>query len=85
MNAKLINLEYLKSYMKKNQITESKLAKMIGVDYTTVYRIFRGHRNPGTKFIAGLLKSGLDIDYNKIFLSDMLPDGKTKNKSKSSA
>lgn len=74
----IINLDYLRKYMEKKGISEVKLAELIGVDYTTVYRIFKGDRNPGVKFIAGLMKSGLDIDFERIFLSKPLPDGKTK-------
>lgn len=69
----IINLDYLKKYMAEKGISEVKLAELIGVDYTTVYRVFKGDRNPGTKFIAGLIKSGLDIE--KIFLNNPLPDG----------
>lgn len=69
----IINLDYLRKYMEKEGISEVKLAELIGVDYTTVYRVFKGNRNPGTKFIAGLIKSGLDIE--KIFLNNPLPDG----------
>lgn len=71
----IINLDYLKKYMAEKGISEVKLAELIGVDYTTVYRVFKGNRNPGTKFIAGLIKSGLDIDFEKIFLNNPLPDG----------
>lgn len=71
----IINLDYLRKYMEKKGISEVKLAELIGVDYTTVYRVFKGDRNPGTKFIAGLIKSGLDIDFEKIFLNNPLPDG----------
>lgn len=77
-NNKIINLDYLKEFMKKNGLSEVKLAKLIGVDYSTVFRVFKGDRNPGTKFIAGLIQSGLDIDYDKIFLTAVLPSGKTK-------
>lgn len=72
--------------MEKKNISEVKLAKLIGVNYTTVYRVFKGDRNPGAKFITGLLKSGLDIDFDKIFLNTSLPGGKSKiTKSQSSA
>lgn len=71
----VINLDYLRKYMEKNGISEVKLAELIGVDYTTVYRVFKGDRNPGAKFIAGLIKSGLDIDFEEIFLNNPLPDG----------
>ena len=72
----IINLEYLREYMDKNNISQTELAKLIGVDYTTVYRIFRGDRRPGTKFISGLISGRLDIEYDKIFLNTALPTGK---------
>jgi transcriptional regulator with XRE-family HTH domain len=66
--------------MREKDISEVKLAKIIGVDYTTVYRVFKGDRNPGTKFIAGVLKSGLDIEYEEFFLNNPLPDGNKMSK-----
>ncbi len=69
MTDNAINLDYLKKYMEEKKISEAKLAKIIGVDYTTVYRIFKGDRNPGAKFITGLIKSGLDVDFKEIFLT----------------
>lgn len=40
----VINLDYLRKYMEKNGISEVKLAELIGVDYTTVYRVFKGDK-----------------------------------------
>lgn len=75
MDGSILNLEYLKEVMDAHMLSEVQLAKAIGVDYTTVYRVFRGDRNPGSKFIAGLVNSGLDIDLEKIFLIEPLPGG----------
>lgn len=72
---RLIDLEKLQKYMKENKISEVKLAKMIGVDYSHVYRVFRGKRRPGTKFIAGLINCGLGLEFKDIFLRKQLPDG----------
>lgn len=72
----IVDLDYLKGYMDKNNLSEYGLAKQIGVDYTMVYRVFRGERNPGPKFIAGLIRLGLDKD--KFFLPKPLPDGNNK-------
>lgn len=80
MGNNIVNLKYLKTFMEKNNISETRLARLIGVDYTTVYRVFKGDRNPGNKFISGLMKSGLDIDYGKFFLPSPLPGGKGKTK-----
>lgn len=62
----LIDLSKLSKYMKDNNISELELAKKLGVDYTTVYRVFRGSRKPGAKFVTGLFKSDIDT---KFFLS----------------
>lgn len=80
MSQGLIDLEYLKEFMDDKNISEVKLAQLIGVDYTTVYRVFRGDRNPGAKFISGLIKSNLDLDMGKIFLNNLLPAGNGGNK-----
>lgn len=64
---KSINLSKLKKYIEANNISEAELANMIGVDYTTVYRVFRGTRKPGAKFIIGLMNSNISLDYNEIF------------------
>lgn len=80
MEKGIIDLEYLKGYMEQKQISEVELAKLIGVDYTTVYRVFRGDRRPGAKFIAGLVSGRLDIEQDKIFLITPLPDGNGEEK-----
>jgi len=74
----IIDLRYLEKHMESKKISKSKLANLIGVDYVTVYRVFKKQRNPGTKFIAGLLNNNLDIDLQKIFLNTSLPNGKTQ-------
>lgn len=69
-NHNIVNLTYLKKYMKENNISQKSLAKTIGVDYTTVYRVFKGTRGVGSKFIAGLLNGKLDLDKEKIFIKN---------------
>lgn len=59
----LINLESLKNYMQKENISKQELSKIIGVNYTTVYRVFKGTRKPGMKFIIGLMNSNIDSKY----------------------
>ncbi|WP_432407963.1 helix-turn-helix domain-containing protein [Wukongibacter sp. M2B1] len=63
----LINVRKLKEYIDSNNISEIELANMIGVNYTTVYRVFRGIRKPGAKFIVGLINSEISLDYKDIF------------------
>ncbi|APM41360.1 helix-turn-helix domain-containing protein [Clostridium kluyveri] len=64
----LINLDKLRQYMKENNISKSELAEIIGVNYTTVYRIFKGTRKPGVKFISKLLSSNISLKHDEIFL-----------------
>ena len=71
----LINIPNLKAYMETNNISEIQLAKLLNVDYTTVYRVLRGTRKPGAKFIAGLVNGSIKLPYNDIFLEQPLPDG----------
>ncbi len=59
----LINLESLKDYMQKENISKQELSKIIGVNYTTVYRVFKGTRKPGMKFVIGLMNSNIDSKY----------------------
>jgi transcriptional regulator with XRE-family HTH domain len=68
MKNNIINLKYLEEYMIINKISQKELAKIIGVNYTTVYRVFKGDRNPGAKFIFGLLNGKLGIDKGKVFI-----------------
>lgn len=73
MMQELIDLKKLKKHMEENNITEYKLSKEIGVSYPMVYRVFRGQRNPGSKFISGLINSNIK---NEFFLTISLPSGK---------
>ena len=63
-----INLEKIKEYILKNNISETQFAKIIGVNYTPVYRVLRNQRKPGMKFILGVLKN-TDLKYDEIFLN----------------
>lgn len=71
----LINLERLKKYMEVNNISEPQFAKLINVDYSTVYRVLRGQRKPGAKFIAGLLNGNIKLNNDEFFLTRPLPSG----------
>lgn len=63
--------------MEENNLSEQKLADLIGVDYTMVYRVLRGKRNPGPKFVAGILKN-TKLNFNDIFFISNLPEGEKK-------
>lgn len=61
-----VNKEKLLKYMEENNLSEQELANLIGIDYTMVYRVLRDKRNPGPKFVAGILKN-TSLEFNDIF------------------
>ncbi len=72
----LVKTEFLRSYLKEKQLTESQFAETIGVAHSTVNRILNGKRNPGSKFIAGVLKNFSDLNFDLVFSYDRkLPKG----------
>lgn len=76
----VVKAAFLKKYLNDNDLSESKFAEMIGVAHSTVNRIFNGKRNPGSKFIAGVLKNFNDLNFDDVFTYESeLPKGKTKD------
>jgi transcriptional regulator with XRE-family HTH domain len=74
----VINEKKLKEYMSFKEWDERELAKRMGVDYVTVYRVFRGKRSPGNEFIAKLLKACEGAEFEQLFIFDkVLPKGDT--------
>lgn len=63
-----INEDNLRSFMNSNNWSEKELAKRMGVDYVTVYRVFRGQRSPGNEFIAKLLKVCEGVEFEQLFI-----------------
>ncbi|MGE8079063.1 helix-turn-helix transcriptional regulator [Peribacillus loiseleuriae] len=73
----LVRTEFLREYLKENDLSESKFAATIGVAHSTVNRVLNGKRNPGSKFIAGVLKNFCDLSFEKVFSYESeLPKGK---------
>lgn len=71
-----LNVEKVKQIMEKKEWDEKELAEQMGVPYVTVYRVFRGQRNPGNEFIAKLLNACEGSDFEELFiLDDVLPKG----------
>lgn len=67
----------LKNYLIKNGISEADFAKSIGVAHSTVNRVLNGKRNPGGKFISGVLSEYNDLSFEKVFIFQIeLPKGK---------
>lgn len=67
VNVILINLDFLQAYLKDKDISQSQFADAVGVTQTTVNRVMNGKRNPGGKFIAGVLKSFNDLSFDEVF------------------
>jgi|LSQX01.2.fsa_nt_gb transcriptional regulator with XRE-family HTH domain len=69
-----INLKNVKTFMGRESYSEIELSKAMGISYSYLFRVLRGDRKPGAKFIEGLLKAGMEP--NEIFLPSPLPNGK---------
>lgn len=79
----LVRTEFLRNYLTDNNLSESQFAETIGVAHSTVNRILNGKRNPGSKFIAGVLKNFNDLSFEIVFsYENELPKGNTENISK---
>ena len=70
-----IRKEKLKEYMIKNNLTQKDFANIIGVDHTMVCRVMREERNPGSKFVAGILKN-TEFQFEDIFFTSDLSGGR---------
>ncbi|MEK4921987.1 helix-turn-helix transcriptional regulator [Cytobacillus sp. FSL R5-0569] len=76
----IVKVNFLKKYLNDNNLSESKFAETIGVAHSTVNRIFNGKRNPGSKFIAGVLKNYTDLNFDSVFsYENELPKGNKKH------
>lgn len=72
-----VRTKVLRKYLKDNKLSEVQFAEMIGVAHSTVNRVLNGKRNPGSKFIAGVLKNFNDLNFEQIFsYNKELPKGK---------
>jgi transcriptional regulator with XRE-family HTH domain len=71
-----VNSDFLIKYLSANELSESQFAEKIGVAHSTVNRILNGKRNPGSKFIAGVLKNFSDLSFEQVFsYNRQLPRG----------
>lgn len=71
-----LNTIVLREYLKVNGISEAEFAKKIGVAHSTVNRVLNGKRNPGGKFISGVLKEFPELTFEKVFIFKLdLPKG----------
>ncbi|BDH60091.1 hypothetical protein MTP04_02210 [Lysinibacillus sp. PLM2] len=71
-----VRTSFLCDYLSENGLSESEFAKTIGVAHSTVNRVLNGKRNPGGKFIAGILLNYPDLTFEKVFTYEReLPKG----------
>ena len=71
-----LDSKVLRSYLTKNDISEAEFARKIGVAHSTVNRVLNGKRNPGGKFISGVLTEFKDLSFNEVFIFKVnLPKG----------
>lgn len=73
-----LKIEKLKEYMANNNMSEKEFAEKIGISYPEFYRILKGMRNPGAKFIASLLDACRDLKYDDVFYSVEVLEDKTR-------
>mgnify|MGYP000846986782 CR=1 FL=1 len=73
----LINLDNVKEFMDERDMSEQEFAKIMGITRSYLFRVLRGDRQPGRKFIEGLFRAGMVVD--DIFLTSPLPKGNTSN------
>lgn len=71
----IINLDNVRAFMKQRDYSEPELAKAMGIAYSYLFRVLRGKRQPGAKFIRGLLSAGMSP--TDIFSPSPLPKGST--------
>lgn len=58
---------FLQNYLSQNKLSEKEFAEIIGVAHSTVNRVLSGKRNPGSKFIAGVLLNFNDLSFDQVF------------------
>jgi len=72
----VVKVDFLRNYLFQKELSESRFAEVIGVAHSTVNRVLNGKRNPGSKFIAGVLKNFSDLSFEEVFsYESKLPKG----------
>lgn len=71
----LVNTKKVEEFMAKKCMTEPEFADAMGITYSYLFRVLRGKRQPGRKFIEGLFNAGMKAE--DIFLPPLLPKGNT--------
>ena len=71
-----IKVEKLEQLQRTANLSEIALAKKIGVNRTTIYRVKKGKSSPGEDFIAGILKAFPRVKFDELFfLGQVSPEG----------
>lgn len=68
-----IDLEKVRVFIQERKCTEQDFATAMGISYSYLYRVLRGERQGGVKFIAGLIKAGMNP--KEIFAASALTIG----------
>lgn len=71
-----IDLEKVRVFIRERKCTEQDFATAMGISYSYLYRVLRGERQGGGKFIAGLIKAGMNP--KEIFAANSLTFGKDR-------
>lgn len=69
-----INLKAVKIYMNDNNLSEQEMSLKMGISRSYLFRVLRGTRHAGGKFISGLIDAGMKLE--DIFLPEPFPKGK---------
>ena len=70
-----INRNFFLSFMEQNKVSENDLAQLIGISHSMLNRVLNGKRNPGSKFIAGVLKNCKVNFEDAFYFEESLPKG----------
>lgn len=71
-----VNLDRVQTFMRERNISEPALAKSMEISYSYLFRVLRGKRQAGGKFINGLISIGMKPE--EIFLPQALPKGNSE-------
>lgn len=63
-----LNVEALKNYMKEKGFTYSGLAREMGINRVSLYKVVNNKRGAGNEFIARLLHACSDLSFDDLFI-----------------
>jgi hypothetical protein len=74
-----VDTNEVKKFMQENGFREPEMAAKMGISYTYLFRVLRGERKGGAKFITGLINVGMPKE--RMFANNALPKDKTEDPS----